>query len=90
MKIEKYDFENTQMSFNDDIQKMKIEKYDFENEELIFIVIKIFLPFFKFSAASPIRHFTESEDVVFDPGIIAFSCRVFHLLPQGRINSGRV
>ena len=43
----------------------------FENEELILMVINIFLPFLTYAAVSPIRHSPGSEDVVFDPGIVA-------------------
>ena len=39
---------------------------------MIFIVLKIFLPFLTYNVTSPILHFLGSEDTIFDPGITIY------------------
>ena len=56
----------------------------FENEELILMVINIFLPFFTYAAVSPIRHSPGSEDIVFDPGIVALQAECFICSPKDK------
>jgi hypothetical protein len=63
------------------VAKSVNDKFSFEDEEWIFILVKIFLPFFTFDVISLILHSTGSEDTVFDPGISIFCAKwPFYLL----------
>jgi hypothetical protein len=67
-------FENYQMSFDNQIQIKENGNFTFEDEYLIFIVLKIFLPFVTYDVTSPLLHSIGSEDTIFDPDIIIYRC----------------
>lgn len=69
------------------VEKCVDDKSALDDEEWIFILIKIFLPFFTFDVISLILHSTGSEDTVFYPASLLPSGRSI-CSPQERINSG--
>lgn len=60
------------MSLTVEIQ-IQANEPDLEEEDLIMIFIMVFFLFFTYRVTSPVLHSLGNEDIIFDPGITAYS-----------------